>query len=86
MKTLAWAVAWLLLGAMEARAGWSAIGPPGGDARSLAADPRNGDVVYAGTADGALYRSDDAGGRWRRLSPGFPLRGYSLEEACHALP
>jgi photosystem II stability/assembly factor-like uncharacterized protein len=60
--------------------GWLPVGPPGGDVRSLAADPRDPRRIYLGTADGVLYRSDDAGLRWHRLSPGFPHRGASLDE------
>jgi photosystem II stability/assembly factor-like uncharacterized protein len=63
---------------LDARA-WIPVGPTGGDVRDLATDPRDPRVVYLGTADGALYRSDDAGLRWRRLLPGFPLRGMSLD-------
>jgi photosystem II stability/assembly factor-like uncharacterized protein len=76
------AVATLLAAApLAARAQpWVPAGPPGGDVRSLAADPRNPRVLYLGTADGVLYRSEDAGESWRRLSPGFPLRGYSLDD------
>jgi photosystem II stability/assembly factor-like uncharacterized protein len=48
--------------------------------RSLAADPRDPDRIYLGTADGVLYRSQDGGRRWERLSPGFPKRGMSLDE------
>jgi len=59
---------------------WVPVGPPGGDVRSLATDPRDPRRVYLGTADGVLYRSDDAGLRWHRLSPGFPHRGASLDE------
>ncbi len=59
---------------------WVPVGPPGGDVRSLAADPRDPRRIFLGTADGLLYRSDDGGGRWMRLSPGFPSRGYSLDE------
>jgi photosystem II stability/assembly factor-like uncharacterized protein len=73
-------VACLALGPTPARAGWIPVGPPGGDARSITFDPEHPQVVYAGTADGVLYRSDDSGGRWQRLSPGFPLRGESLDD------
>src|SRR5687767_1027330 len=59
---------------------WVAVGPPGGDVRSLAADPRDARRIYLGTSDGTLYRSDDGGRRWQRLSPGFPLRGVSLDD------
>jgi photosystem II stability/assembly factor-like uncharacterized protein len=59
---------------------WTPVGPPGGDVRSLAADPRNPERLYLGTADGVVYRSDDAGLRWQRQSPGFPLRGASIDD------
>ena len=59
---------------------WVPLGPPGGDVRSLAADPRYPRVLYLGTADGVVYRSDDAGGRWQRLVPGFERRGMSLDD------
>ena len=48
--------------------------------RALAADPRDPRRIYLGTADGLLYRSDDAGVRWQRLTPGFPQRGKSLDD------
>jgi photosystem II stability/assembly factor-like uncharacterized protein len=59
---------------------WIPVGPPGGDVRALAADPRDARRIYLGTSDGLLYRSEDAGARWHRLSPGFPLRGHSLDQ------
>jgi photosystem II stability/assembly factor-like uncharacterized protein len=59
---------------------WVAVGPPGGDVRELAADPRDPRRIYLGTADGIVYRSDDGGLKWHRLSPGFPHRGASLDE------
>lgn len=59
---------------------WIPVGPPGGDVRALAADPRDPRQIYLGTSDGLLYRSEDSGAHWHRLSPGFPRRGYSLDE------
>lgn len=71
----------LLLGAVPAYAqSWIPVGAPGGNVRSLAADPSRPERVYLGTAEGILYRSDDAGARWTRLDPGFPCRGCSLDE------
>jgi photosystem II stability/assembly factor-like uncharacterized protein len=51
--------------------------PPGGDVRALAraADPS---TLYLGTAEGVLFRSDDAGLTWRRLDAPFPP-GMSLD-------
>jgi photosystem II stability/assembly factor-like uncharacterized protein len=68
----------LLAGIAEGQT-WTPVGPTGGDVRALAADPRDPSVIFLGTADGILYRSEDAGQRWRRLDPGFPLRGRSLD-------
>ncbi|HET9251438.1 MAG TPA: hypothetical protein VFP58_04915 [Candidatus Eisenbacteria bacterium] len=59
---------------------WVPVGVPGGNVRELAEDPRNPDRLYLGTADGILYRSEDGGLNWARLSPGFPRRGCSLDE------
>lgn len=59
---------------------WIPVGPEGGDARGLAADPRDPRIQYLGTADGMLYRSEDGGRRWARLVPGFPRRGMSLDD------
>jgi photosystem II stability/assembly factor-like uncharacterized protein len=71
----------LLLSTVAAQAQtWVPVGPPGGDVRSLAADPRDRRRIYLGTADGILYRSEDSGLRWQRMSPGFPRRGASLDE------
>jgi photosystem II stability/assembly factor-like uncharacterized protein len=59
---------------------WIPVGPPGGDVRALASDPRDPRRIYLGTSDGLLYRSEDSGTHWRRLSPGFPRRGHSLDD------
>src|SRR5262245_33337701 len=70
-----------LRGPAAAAESWTPLdAPPGGDVRALAADPRDPRVLYLGTADGVLYRSEDAGARWRRVAPGFPQRGFSLDE------
>ena len=59
---------------------WTPVGPPGGNVRTLASDPRAPQRIYLGTADGILHRSEDGGLNWHRLSPGFPMRGCSLDE------
>lgn len=74
------AVTAVLVGTPARAQEWIPVGPPGGNVRALASDPRDPKRIYLGTADGLLYRSDDAGLHWRRLSPGFPLRRCSLDQ------
>jgi photosystem II stability/assembly factor-like uncharacterized protein len=59
---------------------WIPVGPPGGDVRSLAADPAIPGRVYLGAAGGQLYRSDNGGGSWQRPAPGFPRRDQNLDD------
>jgi len=47
---------------------WFPLGPFGGDARAFAADPRDPEHLYLGTATGWVYESRDGGVSWRRLS------------------
>lgn len=47
---------------------WFPLGPFGGDARSLAADPSNTKRIYMGTDTGWIYRSDDGGNHWARTA------------------
>lgn len=72
------------LGAPARAQSWVPVGPPGGDVRSLAAHPKTPRIVYLGTAGGVLYRSEDSGRSWGRLSPGFPLNGMSLDDLAIA--
>ena len=79
------AAAGVLLGAALAGAqSWSPVGPSGGDVRSLAADPRDPAVAYLGTVSGVLYRSEDGGRSWRRLEPGLPVSGMSVDDLAVA--
>jgi photosystem II stability/assembly factor-like uncharacterized protein len=61
---------WLLAAALACFASparaqqWRSMGPPGGDVRSLAADPSNPSVVYLGTSDGHVFESRDGGRHW----------------------
>jgi photosystem II stability/assembly factor-like uncharacterized protein len=47
---------------------WTALGPDGGDVRSLAFDPQNPDRIYLGTSTGTLFLSLDGGHNWSRLA------------------
>lgn len=40
---------------------WQLIGPPGGRVSAIAINPQNPALVYTGTRDGALFRSNDHG-------------------------
>ena len=40
------------------------------DVRAIAADPRDSNVLYAGTSEGC-YRSDDGGESWEKLPREF---------------
>lgn len=51
-----------------------ALGPFGGDVRSLAVHPAKPDRFFLGTADGQIYVSENRGGEWKRLSPGLARR------------
>lgn len=66
--------------ARQATLRFTPIGPQGGDVRSLARDPTDPRRLYAGTVDGILYASSNAGASWTRLDPGFPLREASLDD------
>jgi len=63
---------------------WVPVGPPGGDVRSLIADPEQPTRIYLGTSRGILYRSDDAGHHWERLPASPLLAGSSLDELAIA--
>lgn len=47
---------------------WFPLGPYGGDARSLTADPHDSHHLYLGTATGWVYESHDGGRSWARLA------------------
>jgi photosystem II stability/assembly factor-like uncharacterized protein len=54
--------------ALWASGPWQAMGPDGGDARSLAYDAHNPDHMLLGTSTGQLFTSSDAGHNWSRLA------------------
>src|ERR1017187_2688800 len=43
---------------------WTPLGPPGGDARALVADPSRPSRLFLGTADGHIFGSEDSGAHW----------------------
>jgi photosystem II stability/assembly factor-like uncharacterized protein len=53
---------------LPGQAVWSAVGPDGGDARSLAAVPGQPSHLYLGATNSWIYESVDRGASWHRLS------------------
>jgi len=47
---------------------WTALGPDGGDVRSLTYDPQNPDHIFLGTSTGTLFVSNDGGHNWARFA------------------
>jgi photosystem II stability/assembly factor-like uncharacterized protein len=47
---------------------WLALGPDGGDARSITYDPSNPDRIYLGTSAGEMFLSKDGGTTWSRFA------------------
>ena len=47
---------------------WTPVGPPGGAVYGLAVDPKDTNVLYAGTFGGGIWKSKDGGANWTRLA------------------
>jgi photosystem II stability/assembly factor-like uncharacterized protein len=54
--------------AHSASAPWSAVGPDGGDARSIATMPDDPKHLFLGTTNSWIYESTDGGINWHRLA------------------
>ena len=57
-----------LFGSAARAATWFPLGPFGGSARSLAADPADSRHLFLGTATGWVYDSHDGGVQWNRVA------------------
>src|SRR3954465_5836260 len=57
-----------VVAAFASAADWVALGPDGGDARSLAMDPSDPSHIFLGTSAGELFVSQDGGASWARLA------------------
>lgn len=69
----------LLLPAWLGAAEWRAIGPDGGDVRSLAYDPHHPGHIYLGTSAGGVYVSRDNGVSWSRFARLGEGDGYVVD-------
>ena len=47
---------------------WTALGPDGGDVRSLTYDPHNPDHIFLGTSTGTIFVSTNGGQDWSRVA------------------
>jgi photosystem II stability/assembly factor-like uncharacterized protein len=47
---------------------WTALGPDGGDVRSLTFDPHNPDHIFLGTSTGTIFMSTNGGQDWSRVA------------------
>ena len=73
------------LSSVQSEVEWEAIGPKniGGRTISIAIDPNNPLVIYAGSAGGGLWRSTTGGvgeDAWDYISTGFPVHGVGAIE------
>jgi photosystem II stability/assembly factor-like uncharacterized protein len=74
---LASCLCWMCAWAADAR--FERLGPPGGTARSLLISARDSKIVYSGTSDGQLFKSQDAGKSWNLLYPGLKRRQLVID-------
>lgn len=72
MRRLIFTLMALLAPVAAAAQTWRAMGPPGGDVRALAADPRDPNKVYLGTTDGHVFGSRNGGESWDLLGRAGP--------------
>ena len=59
---------------------WNNIGPNsgiGGRILTLAISPTNGNVIFAGSAGGGIWKTTDAGANWSHVETGLPVFGVS---------
>jgi photosystem II stability/assembly factor-like uncharacterized protein len=72
-RTLPFLILLLAAPALAASGRWSLLGPDGGTVTTLAVDPLNPRIVYAGTRDGeGVFKSRDGGETWSPSGEGLP--------------
>ena len=57
---------------------WYRYPLPGAEVKSLVADPAVAGLFWAGTAQGGIYRSADAGATWQSTPGGLAFPGYAV--------
>ncbi len=61
---------------------WLALGPDGGDARTITYDPSNPDRIYLGTSAGEMFLSTDGGKNWARFAHFGAANDYVLDSVA----
>src|ERR1700754_65685 len=64
--------------AREDYGAWTALGPtnsPGGRILSLAINPSNTQIIFAGSASGGIWKSTNGATSWTYVPTGFPVLG-----------
>jgi VCBS repeat-containing protein len=64
---------------------WTRIGPDGGYVYTVAIDPSDSSILYAGTNSGGIFKSVDAGANWSLASNGIPFGAWVWEIAIDPL-
>ena len=65
---------------------WSPVGPQGGTITALVVAPGTRRTLYAGTDQGVVFRSDDAGATWTYASGAFPAARVAELEVDPSAP
>ncbi len=52
---------------------WTSQGPYGGDVATMAVDPANPSILYAGTIGNGIFKSSDRGASWSSVDGGLPI-------------
>jgi photosystem II stability/assembly factor-like uncharacterized protein len=70
--TVSIALLFLITNTAQAGGGqWHSLGPEGGLIQTLAIDPQNPQILYAGTTGGGIFKSTDGGSSWQPINNGL---------------
>ena len=67
------AISLVALAASAAGAGWTSLGPPGGNVYALVADPSAPGTLYAAMYASGVLKTTDGGATWSRSTEGLQI-------------